>query len=405
MAVFEYKGINSKSGKDVKGLKNSDSELQLKNILSNEGIYVTSIKEVSNKPSRKSFNRTKINSEELSIMTKQLSVLSRAGITLVESLTALIEQTENESLKRILSQIKQDVNEGTSFADALKKHPKIFSNLYVSMIRAGESSGTMDIVLDRLSEFTINQSKLRKKIISSLTYPAIMVAISLIVIVILFVVVIPKITALFAKMKIALPPVTRFLISISSFMISYWWVLLLLIALSIFIFKKWVSKPEGRKKFDDFKLKAPILGNIIQMIAIARFTKTLATLLKNGVPLLSAFQIVKSVVGNSKIQEAIEEASEAVKEGDSIAKPLKKSGYFPPIVIHMIAIGEQSGRLEEMLENIGDNYETQVENKLSTITTMLEPLIIVFLGVVVLVVILAIMVPMMKMNQLVKQQG
>ncbi len=405
MAVFEYKGINSKTGKDVKGLKNSDTEAQLKTMLSNEGIYVTNIKEVTSKGTKKApMFAQKVGSEELSIMTKQLSVLFRAGITLVESLTALIDQTENETLKRILSQVKQDVNEGTSFADSLKKHPKVFSTLYVSMIRAGESSGTMDLVLDRLSEFTIKQSKLRRKVVSSLTYPAIMIFISVAVIVVLFIVVIPKITKLFEKMKVALPPVTKFLINVSEFMVSYWWVILIMIFISMFSFNRWVDTKKGRRKFDEIKLRMPIFGSIIQMVAIARFTKTLATLLSNGVPLLTAFKIVKNVVGNTVIQEAIEEASIAVKEGESIAKPLKKSGYFPPIVIHMIAIGEKSGRLEEMLENIGDSYETQVENKLSTITTILEPLIIVMLGGVVLVVIMAIMMPIMKMNQLVKQR-
>ncbi len=403
MAVFEFKGID-KNGKDIKGIRNSDTESQLKSLLSNEGVFVTSIKSVKQKNNarKSSMFQKKVTSEDLSIMTKQLSVLIRSGITLVESLTALIDQTEDENFKMVLSQVKQEVNEGTAFADALRKHPKIFSNLYVSMIQAGESSGTLDIVLDRLSEFTVKQAKLKRKVISSLAYPVIMIFISVLVVGALFVFVIPKITALFIKMKATLPPITKFLIAISNFMASYWLVMILFFVVVAVLFKKWVATPDGRKKFDEFKLNMPIFGSIIRMNAVARFSTTLATLLKNGVPLLAAFKIVKNVVDNKVIQEAIEEASLAIKEGESIAKPLKKSGYFPAIVTHMIAIGEKSGQLEEMLENIGESYESQVENKLSALTTILEPIIIVMLGGVVLVVVMAIMVPLMKMNQLVK---
>jgi len=403
MAVFEFKGID-KNGKDIKGIRNSDTESQLKSLLSNEGIFVTNIKSIKQKNSAKksSMFQKKVTSEDLSIMTKQLSVLIRSGITLVESLTALIDQTEDENFKMILSQVKQEVNEGTSFADALKKHPKIFSNLYTSMIQAGETSGTLDIVLDRLSEFTVKQAKLKRKVISSLAYPVIMVFISVLVVGALFVFVIPKITALFVKMKTALPPVTQFLISISNFLASYWLLIILFFVVGVILFKKWIATPEGRRKFDEFKLNMPIFGSIIRMNAIARFSTTLATLLKNGVPLLTAFKIVKNVVDNKIIQEAIEEASLAIKEGESIAKPLKKSGYFPAIVTHMIAIGEKSGQLEEMLENVGESYESQVENKLSALTTILEPIIIVMLGGVVLIVVMAIMMPLMKMNQLAK---
>lgn len=404
MAVFEFKGID-KNGKDIKGIRNSDTESQLKSLLSNEGVFVTSIKSVKQKNNarKSSMFQKKVTSEDLSIMTKQLSVLIRSGITLVESLTALIDQTEDENFKMVLSQVKQEVNEGTAFADALRKHPKIFSNLYVSMIQAGESSGTLDIVLDRLSEFTVKQAKLKRKVISSLAYPVIMVFISVLVVGALFIFVIPKITALFIKMKATLPPITKFLIAISSFMASYWLLLVIFSVILVFFFKKWVATTNGRKKFDEYKLNMPIFGSIIRMNAVARFSTTLATLLKNGVPLLSAFKIVKNVVDNTVIQEAIEEASSAIKEGESIAKPLKKSGYFPAIVTHMIAIGEKSGQLEEMLENIGESYESQVENKLSALTTILEPIIIVMLGGVVLVVVMAIMVPLMKMNQLVKR--
>jgi len=404
MALFEYKGINS-GGKDIKGLKDADTEAMLKSMLTNEGIYVTSIKEVSkaeNKKVKMQLFEQKVDIEELAITTKQLAVLIRSGISLVDSLNAIIEQTENETFRKVLSQIKQEVNEGISLADALKKHPKVFSNLYVSMIQAGQSSGTLDLVLDRLSEFTLNQFKLKKKVISSLTYPLVMIIVAVSVVAILFVVVIPKITKLFTKMKVALPPLTKGLIAVSTFVANYWYIVLILIILGIYFFKKYINTPKGRKKFDNFKLNMPIFGSVIRMVSIARFSKTLATLLKNGVPLITAFQIVKNVVDNVVIKEAIEEASNSIKEGESISKPLKKSGQFPPIVIHMIAIGEKSGQLEEMLENVADTYESQVENKLTSMTSLLEPIVIIMLAGVVLVVVFAVLMPIMKMNQLVK---
>ncbi len=404
MALFEYKGISS-GGKDIKGLKDADTEAMLKSMLTNEGIYVTSIKEVSkaeNKKVKMQLFEQKVDIEELAITTKQLAVLIRSGISLVDSLNAIIEQTENETFRKVLSQIKQEVNEGISLADALKKHPKVFSNLYVSMIQAGQSSGTLDLVLDRLSEFTLNQFKLKKKVISSLTYPLVMIIVAVSVVAILFVVVIPKITKLFTKMKVALPPLTKGLIAVSTFVANYWYIVLILIILGIYFFKKYINTPKGRKKFDNFKLNMPIFGSVIRMVSIARFSKTLATLLKNGVPLITAFQIVKNVVDNVVIKEAIEEASNSIKEGESISKPLKKSGQFPPIVIHMIAIGEKSGQLEEMLENVADTYESQVENKLTSMTSLLEPIVIIMLAGVVLVVVFAVLMPIMKMNQLVK---
>ncbi len=404
MALFEYKGISS-GGKDIKGLKDADTEAMLKSMLTNEGIYVTSIKEVSkaeNKKVKMQLFEQKVDIEELAITTKQLAVLIRSGISLVDSLNAIIEQTENETFRKVLSQVKQEVNEGISLADALKKHPKVFSNLYVSMIQAGQSSGTLDLVLDRLSEFTLNQFKLKKKVISSLTYPLVMIIVAVCVVAILFVVVIPKITKLFTKMKVALPPLTKGLIAVSTFVANYWYIVLILIITGIYFFRKYINTPKGRKKFDNFKLNMPIFGSVIRMVSIARFSKTLATLLKNGVPLITAFQIVKNVVDNVVIKEAIEEASNSIKEGESISKPLKKSGQFPPIVIHMIAIGEKSGQLEEMLENVADTYESQVENKLTSMTSLLEPIVIIMLAGVVLVVVFAVLMPIMKMNQLVK---
>lgn len=403
MAVFEYKGFDA-AGKEIKGIKDSESEGMLKNMLANEGIFITTIKEIAKKgpKGQSTFFEKKVTIDELALTTKQLAVLTRAGISLVESLNALIDQTDNERLKRVLSQVKQEVNEGESFADALGKHPKVFSKLYVSMIEAGQKSGALDIVLDRLSEFTVKQAKLRKKVKSALTYPMVMIIICLLVIAILFIFVIPKISKLFTKMKVALPPLTQGLIAISNFMASYWYLVLLGIFVSIFLFKRYINKPVGRKKFDRFKLKMPIFGRMIRMVSIARFAKTLSILLKNGVPLLEAFQIVKNVLDNEVLKEVIEEASQSVREGESIVKPLKRSGEFPPIVTHMIAIGEKSGQLEEMLENIAESYEDQVENTVSSLTAIMEPIIIVMLGGIVLMVVMAIMLPMMKMSQLAK---
>ncbi|HEX9576148.1 MAG TPA: type II secretion system inner membrane protein GspF, partial [Myxococcales bacterium] len=319
-------------------------------------------------------------------------------IPLVEALTALVEQIEQPRLKKIMGVIKQKVNEGSSLADALKEHPKVFTELYANMIRAGESSGALDVVLVRLADFTEAQAQLRNKIIGAMLYPIIMIVVGIAIVSILFVVVIPKVTKIFEDMQVTLPWTTRILIAVSSFTRDYWYVLLVALPALVWGVRRWVKTPRGRAWWDRAQLKSPVFGDLIRMLAISRFAKTLATLLASGVPLLTAMDIVKNIVANTLLSDVIDKARDAIREGESIAAPLKRSGQFPPLVYHMIAIGEKSGQLEEMLQNVAKSYESQVEMRVAALTSLLEPVMIVAMGGGVAFIVFSILMPIMQLN-------
>jgi len=342
--------------------------------------------------------RGRVTAEDVAILTRQLSTLLHAGVTLVDSLTALVDQTEKERLKRIVSDVKTRVNEGSSLADALAQHGKVFGNLYVNMVRAGEASGALDAVLARLADFTEGQAKLRQKVVGTLIYPAIMTVIGSGILALLMTVVVPKVTKIFESMKVTLPWTTRLLIFTSNTLANWWWLLIPLAIGAVVSFLRWKQSPKGRPVWDRFVLRAPVFGSLVRMLAIARFSRTLSTLLKSGVPLLTAMDITKNVVSNGVLAEVVENARDAIREGESIAGPLKRSGEFPPLVHHMIAIGERSGQLEEMLLNVADSYETQVSVRVGALTALMEPLIIVAMGVAVAFVAFSILMPILQLN-------
>lgn len=412
MPVFEYSGL-TEAGKSVKGLKDAESSKALRSVLRKDGVFLTESRAADGAVLAGGGSKGKglarevdvgalfgagVSAQELAICTRQLATLIGAGITLVESLTALVEQVEHPRLKKILGLVKQKVNEGSSLADALAEHPKSFSNLYINMIRAGESSGALDVVLVRLADFTEAQAQLRNKLIGAMLYPAIMVCVGIAIVGILFVVVIPKVTKIFDDMNVTLPWTTRILIAVSGFARDYWYLILVGVPAGIFGVLRWVKTPKGRAWWDRAQLKAPVFGDLIRMLAISRFSKTLATLLKSGVPLLTAMDIVKNIVHNSLLSGVIENARDAIREGESIAAPLKRSGQFPPLVYHMIAIGEKSGQLEEMLQNVSRSYDSQVEMRITALTSLLEPVMIVTMGVGVAFIVFSILMPIMQLN-------
>jgi len=340
--------------------------------------------------------------QDISNMTRQLSTLISANIPLVDSLTALVDQVENPKLRGVLSQVRERVTEGARLADALRAHPDVFNDLYINMIAAGEASGSLDTVLKRLAEFTEGQAKLRSKVVGALTYPIVMAFVGVALMGFLLVSVVPKITKIFEDSKATLPLPTKVLVATSHFLSSYWYLVIFLIPLAVFGFKKFKASKKGTLMLDKFTLRAPIFGEMFRMIAISRFCRTLATMLASGVQLLSAMDIVKNIVQNSVLTQVIEDTKLSVKEGESIAEPLRRSGQFPPIVTQMIAIGEKTGELERMLERIADNYEQQVDTKVSTLTTLLEPIMIVVMGAVVSFIVLSILFPILKLNQIAK---
>jgi general secretion pathway protein F len=405
MPIFEYKGVND-SGKSVEGIREADSPKGLRALLRKEGVFLSEVTAEQQKQDRaaagdidvKQFIGGRISTDDIAIMTRQLATLVGAGIPLVEALTALVEQVDHERLKRVISAIKQRVNEGGTLADAMGQHPKVFNNLFVNMIRAGEHSGALHVVLIRLADFTEAQARLRSKVLGTMAYPIIMVIIGTLILGILMTVVVPKVTRMFTDMKMALPLPTRILIFVSNSARDYWYLFILGTIGSVWGFIAYIRSPKGRAWWDGFTLKMPVFGKIVRLLAIARFSRTLSTLLKSGVPLLTAMDIVKAIVTNTVLSGVIEESREAIKEGESIAAPLRRSGQFPPMVYHMVAIGERSGQLEEMLLNVANAYDAQVETRMTALTSLLEPVMIVAMGGVVAFIVMSILLPILQMN-------
>jgi general secretion pathway protein F len=407
MAVFQWQGID-KGGRSQKGVRDADNAKVLRVLLRKDGILATVIEEESVARTRtarevdlrRMFQR--VSSTDLALVTRQLATLLHAGVPLVEALSALIEQVESAQLQNALTQIRDKVNEGTSLADALRAHAKVFEPLYVNMVAAGEASGTLDVVLARLADFLDAQGQLKGKVVAALFYPAFMALFGFGVVTLMMVVVIPKVSAIFADFNQALPWNTRLLMFLSNTVINYWWLILFFMAASVYAFMRWYSSPAGRAAWDRRILGVPFVGKLQMMIAVARFSRTLATLLSSGVSLLTALDIARNVLGNTELMRVIEEARSSIREGESIAAPLKRSGRFPPIMIHMIAIGERSGELEAMLHHVASAYDNQVSVRLQTMTSMLEPIMIVIMGGLTGGMALSILMPLMQINEFIQ---
>jgi general secretion pathway protein F len=403
--LYKYEGMHRSDGRSVRGVQDADNEKALRNILKRDGILLTSLSIKGDASDRKNVDFGRmfqgVKKADIALTTRQLATLLRSGISLVESLTAVIDQSEKPDLRSAISDIRDQVNQGVSLSEAFSKYPKFFDKLYCNMVNAGEHSGTLEQVLARLADFIEASDRLRNKVLAAMAYPAVMALMGVVVINILMVVVVPKVTSIFETFNRELPIYTRILVWISQFMATFWWVLLLLAVIAVVVFKKWKSTPLGEYKWHLFVLKAPLFGKLAMMVAISRFSKTLATLLSSGVPLLTAMDITKGVLGNAVLEKVVVDASASIREGESIAGPLKASGYFPPVVTHMIAVGERSGQLEEMLENVSLSYDSQVDSRVMAITSLLEPLLIVVMGLMAGGIAAAILVPLIQINEFV----
>lgn len=405
MPLFEYKGYSEK-GSAVKGKVDADTEKNARAKLRRQNIFPTEIIErtVFSKTQKKSKGLTlqiggRLKLMDIVIMTKQFATLVGAHIPIVETLTALSRQVENERLRAVLTDVKEKVNEGQSLAKALALHPKVFSKIYINMVQVGEASGTLDIVMARLADFTEAQMKLKNKIISAMAYPAIMVLAAMGLFVLIFTFVLPNIMALFEGSEVTLPLITTLSMDFGNFVIGNWYFLIGALFLLFIIFKRYIKTEKGLKRYHRLLLRAPIFGKLIQMIAISRFTRTLGTLLSSGVPLLTSMEIVKNIVNNIMITEALEKAKIAIQEGKSIARPLEESEYFPPMVVHMIAVGEKTGELEKMLNTVANTYDTEVETQIETMTSLLTPVMTIFMAAIVLFLMVAIILPAMDLMQ------
>lgn len=410
MAIFEYTGVFVASGKNTKGVRDAENARALRAVLRREGILLTNAQEDSAKAKAQGAKREidvlaffkRAGTGDVAVMTRQLATLVRAGIPLVEAIAALTDQLENKDLKRVMSTVRERLNEGSSFARALEAHPRVFPPLYINMVAAGEASGTIETVLERLADFSEAQARLKGKISAALAYPVLMMIIGAGLVGLMMVAVVPKVTSIFESMDQALPWYTTLLIWTSNFLSTLWWLVLLLGAAGAYAFKRWVATPKGRLRWDTIKLASPLFGKLFLMVAVARFAKTLSTLLASGVPLLKAMDITRNVLGNAVLEEVIRDATSSIREGESIADPLRRSKRFPSLVVHMIAVGEKSGQLEQMLGSVADSYQGQVEVRVQAVMSLLEPLILVGMGGAVGFIAFSILMPLIQLNSFVQ---
>ncbi len=404
MPLYSYKVID-RSGREKRGVVEADSRAALKGRFQAEGWFVV---ELSEKSSSERFSSLKkilalrhrrAPLDEIAAMTRLLATLQRAQIPLVEAIAAVAQQQEHPRLREVLLLVKTKMQEGYSFSRAARDFPDVFSPLYCNMLAAGEESGATEAVLQRLADFLEAQVDLYNRVRSAMTYPIILLVVAVLVISLLFTVVVPKLSQMFEDVNMVLPLQTRILIGVSTIVHDWWWLVLILAAGAYAGFRSWRRTDAGDLRWNRFLITMPIFGRINRMVAIARFAKTLATLLSSGVPILTALDIVRKVIGNRIIEEAVALTRENIKEGESIAVPLKRSGEFPPIVIQMIAIGEKSGELESMLETLAGSYEKEVGYALQRLTAMINPIMIVFLALVVGFIVFAVVMPILKLNE------
>ena len=339
----------------------------------------------------------KISMRDIVIFTRQFSTMINAGLPLVQALDILAKQSENKALKDVTLAVVFDVESGHTVADALRKHPKAFTELYVNMVAAGEAGGILDTILMRLATFMEKNDALVRKVKGAMIYPGVIMSVAAIAIVVLLIFVIPTFERMFASVGLALPLPTRVVIGMSKFLTGYWWAVLSIIGVSVYSLKKYYATPDGKLTIDRLMLKAPVLGDVLRKSAVSRFTRTLGTLIGSGVSILDGLEITAKTSGNRVIQDAIMESRASIAGGETIAAPLQKSAVFPPMVISMISVGEQTGGLDEMLSKIADFYDEEVDAAVSGLLAMMEPLMIVFLGVVVGGMVVAMYLPIFDM--------
>jgi general secretion pathway protein F len=409
MPIYAYTGLTA-HGRTVSGVIDADSPKNARLSLRRDGIFPTAIDEESGSRTvtPTSTDRggiahlfERVSMQELALLTRQFATLVKAGLPLMESLSTLIEQMEHARLQRVLTRVRQQVREGRSLTDALQAHPRVFSHIYVNMVRAGEESGTLETVLTRLADYCEGQVRLLRTVQSALTYPLLMVMVASAILIFLLVYVVPQVTQIFSDTGQTLPLMTRILVRCSNVLVVYWWLFLVGGTVGALGCIRILQTSQGREWYDRMVLRLPWVGRLLQRLSVARFARTLSTLLASGVPILTALDIVRHVVGNSLLRRALEEARSSVQEGESLAAPLRRSGLFPALLLQMIAVGERSGELEGMLARAAEAYDEEVATALSRFTSLLEPLTILVMGGVVLFIVLAILMPIFEINQLV----
>jgi len=403
MSLYSYKAADG-SGKIVKGTLDASDEKNAAGKLQDMGYLPIRITQSGksgvdlSKSILSVFSR--ISTKDVMLFTQDLGALLQAGLPVDRALSVLISVTENDKFKEIIADILKAVQGGSYLSDAMAKYPKAFSNFYVNMIRAGEAGGVLESVLERLGVFLETSQELKDYITSALVYPIFLVFVGGISIIILMTFVIPKFSIIFADMKQAIPFSTMLLIETSKFLKSFWWLIVAVIAGLVFSFQRWIKTPLGRLKLDTYNLRLPVIGDVVKKIEVARFARTLGTLVKSGVPILQAIYLVKDIIGNRVIAASMVKIHERVKEGERLSKPLGDSGIFPSLAVQMIMVGEESGRLDEMLLRVADNYEKTVRNLIKRLISFLEPAMILAMGLVVGFIVISMLTAIFSMNDM-----
>jgi len=394
MATFEWKG--RRGDKIESGVIVAESKEAVRARLRRQQIIVTQVKE-QGKEIAFPLLRGGVSAKELAVFTRQFSVMIDAGLPLVQCIEILGTQSENKVFQKVLLQVRQDVESGATLADAMRKHPKVFDDLYCNMIAAGEAGGILDTILQRLSVYIEKIVKLRRAVRSAMIYPIAVLAIAAIVVTIILWKVIPTFAALFAGLGAELPLPTRIVIWLSNFVGRYFLLIAIAIAAVLYSLKRYHDTYRGRRVIDGLLLKTPIIGIVLRKIAVARFCRTLATLVSSGVPILEALEITAKTAGNAIVEDAIMATRKSIEEGKTISEPLKETEVFPPMVVHMIAVGEQTGALDAMLSKIADFYEEEVDAAVENMLTLLEPIMILFLGVVIGGIVISMYLPLFSL--------
>jgi len=414
MAIFEYKAI-TKGGKTTKGVIDADSAAVARRKLRDQNLFPTDMSEVVagkkaaalasadrrslDEPKDLGFVFGRVPTRDLALMTRQFGVLLEAGMPLVEALTALLDQTPRPRLKKAIYDVRDKVKSGSSLADALARHPRIFSPLYSNMVRAGEAGGALEQVLQRLAEIEEHQAKLKAQIKSAIAYPVFMAVVAVAIVTFLMMVIVPKITQIFERQGQELPGITNFMVGTSRFIGHYWWLIIGAIALLFFLWRLWVRTDRGRMRWDRIRLKLPLYGTLQIKLISARFARTLGTMLQSGLTMMNSLDVVKTVIGNKPIEESMADVKAGVRRGRDLAQPLRDTGFFPAMLIHMIDLGQRSGQIEDMLLRVAETYDDDVRLATEAMVGLLEPIIIIVMGVFVGFLVLAILLPILSMSQ------
>jgi len=404
MAKFNYTA-KDKDGRTVKGEMDAGDKNQALNILREKGMLILKLEEVRGGASfslGSIFSRRKVKRDDLVIFARQMATMTGAGITILNAIETMVEQVDHPGFKRILQDLYDSVNTGASLSEAMNKHLSVFSAYFVNMVRAGESSGKLDEVLDRVALYLEKSNAMHKKITSAMVYPAVVSGMAVVITLLMILKVIPVFADMFAGFGAQLPGPTQFLINLSNLMRHSFWKVLVVLAVLLVLIKRYISTRKGRQMLDGLKLRMPIFGTLLKKVAVSKFTRTLSTLVRSGVPILSALEIVAKTSGNVVVENTIIKVRDSVREGESIARPMKRSGIFPPLVTRMVAVGEKSGELETMLSKIADFYDEQVDAAVSALTSLIEPLVIAFLGIVIGGIVICMFLPIFQISTYIK---